>query len=84
MATQLSSSQQMMLKKLAKEQMHLNELERYYNGDAPLPEGAEGQSRAYRRFQRKSRLNMAQLAVSAVRERMKIGGFRTGMKMAMM
>ena len=78
MATQLSSAQQMMLKKLAKEQMHLNELERYYNGDAPLPEGAEGQSRAYRRFQRKARLNMAQLAVSAVRERMKIGGFRTG------
>jgi len=78
MATQLTSGQQMMLKKLAKEQMHLNELERYYNGDAPLPEGAEGQSRAYRRFQRKSRLNMAQLAVSAVRERMKIAGFRTG------
>ena len=78
MATQLSNGQQMMLKKLAKEQMHLNELDRYYTGDAPLPEGAEGQSRAYRRFQRKARLNMAQLAVSAVRERMKIGGFRTG------
>ena len=78
MATQLNSSQQMMLKYLAKEQAHFNLLERYYDGDAPLPEGAEGQSRAYRRFQRKARLNLAQLSVSAVRERMRIGGFRTG------
>lgn len=78
MATQLNSSQQMMLKYLAKEQAHFNLLERYYDGDAPLPEGAEGQSRAYRRFQRKARLNIAQLSVAAVRERMRIGGFRTG------
>jgi hypothetical protein len=68
----------MMLKSLAKEQAHFNLLERYYDGDAPLPEGAEGQSRAYRRFQRKARLNLAQLSVAAVRERMRIGGFRTG------
>ena len=78
MATHLDNAQQMMLKSLAKEQAHFNLLERYYDGDAPLPEGAEGQSRAYRRFQRKARLNLAQLAVAAVRERMKIGGFRTG------
>ena len=78
MATQLNSSQQSMLKSLAKEQAHFNLLERYYDGDAPLPEGAEGQSRAYRRFQRKARLNMAQLSVAAVRERMRISGFRTG------
>jgi len=78
MATQLDGSQQTMLKKLAKEQMRMNLLERYYDGDAPLPEGADGQSRAYRRFQKKSRLNMAQLCVAAVRERMRIGGFRTG------
>ena len=78
MATELDSSQQSMLKELAKRQSHLNLLERYYDGDAPLPEGAEGQSRAYRRFQRKARLNVAQLAVAAVRERMVIGGFRTG------
>ena len=76
MATQLNSSQQAMLKSLAKEQAHFNMLERYYDGDAPLPEGAEGQSRAYRRFQRKARLNLAQLSVAAVRERMRIGGFR--------
>jgi hypothetical protein len=67
-----------MLKALAKEQAHYNALERYYDGDAPLPEGAEGQSRAYRKFQKKARLNMAQLSVAAVRERMRIGGFRTG------
>lgn len=78
MATQLNSSQQSMLKALAKEQAHFNMLERYYDGDAPLPEGAEGQSRAYRKFQKKARLNLAQLSVAAVRERMRIGGFRTG------
>jgi hypothetical protein len=68
----------MLLKQLARKQGGYNLLERYYDGDAPLPEGAEGQSRAYRRFQRKSRLNLAQLSVAAVRERMIIGGFRTG------
>ena len=78
MATQLTKGQQALLKSLARKQAHYNLLERYYDGDAPLPESAEGQSRAYRRFQRKSRLNLAQLAVSAVRERMVIGGFRTG------
>lgn len=78
MATQLDMSQQGLLKKLIKDQPRMELLERYYNGDAPLPEGAEGQSKAYRRFQKKARLNMAQLAVTAVRERMRIGGFRTG------
>lgn len=78
MATQLNASQVKMLKHLSKEQSEYNLLERYYNGDAPLPEGAEGQSRAYRRFQRKARLNIAQLSVAAVRERMRISGFRTG------
>ncbi len=78
MATQLTDLEQGMLKKLAKEQGRMNLLERYYDGDAPLPEGAEGQSRAYRRFQKKARLNIAQLSVAAVRERMRVGGFRTG------
>jgi len=78
MATQLTNSQQRLLKSLARKQAHYNLLERYYDGDAPLPESAEGQSRAYRRFQRKARLNLAQLSVAAVRERMVIGGFRTG------
>lgn len=74
----LDKEQMALVKALAKQQARFNLLERYYDGDAPLPEGAEGQSKAFRRFQRKSRLNLAQLAVSAVRERMIIGGFRTG------
>jgi hypothetical protein len=78
MATMLTASQTSLVKYLAKQQGQFNLLDRYYSGDAPLPEGAEGQSRAYRRFQRKARLNLAQLAVAAVRERMIIGGFRTG------
>ena len=78
MATQLDAQQQTMLKRLQSKQAHYQLMERYYDGDAPLPESAEGQSRAYRRFQRKARLNLAQLSVAAVRERMVIGGFRTG------
>ena len=78
MATQLDRAQQGLLKSLARKQSHYTLLERYYDGDAPLPESADGQSRAYRRFQRKARLNLAQLSVAAVRERMVIGGFRTG------
>lgn len=78
MASILTAPQQGLLKKLRDNNMHYELLERYYDGDAPLPESADGQSRAYRRFQRKARLNLAQLSVSAVRERMIIGGFRTG------
>lgn len=78
MATEFEPQEVMLLKKLARQQSRLNLLERYYEGDAPLPEGADGQSRAFRRFQRKARLNLGQLAVAAVRERMIIGGFRTG------
>jgi hypothetical protein len=76
--THLDAGQQALLKRLKGRQAHYQLMERYYDGDAPLPESAEGQSRAYRRFQRKSRLNLAQLSVAAVRERMVIGGFRTG------
>lgn len=78
MATMLNASQTSLVKYLARQQGQFNLLERYYSGDAPLPEGAEGQSRAYRRFQRKARLNLGQLAVAAVKERMIIAGFRTG------
>lgn len=78
MATMLNASQTALIKHLAKHQAQYNLLERYYEGDAPLPEGAEGQSKAFRKFQRKARLNLAQLAVAAVRERMIINGFRTG------
>jgi hypothetical protein len=74
----LDKAEAALLKALGKQQSRFALLERYYDGDAPLPEGAEGQSRAFRRFQRKSRLNVAQLSVAAVRERMIISGFRTG------
>jgi hypothetical protein len=78
MASQFSADQIKLFKGLAGRQGELNRLERYYSGDAPLPEGAEGQSKAYQKFQRKSRLNMAEMVVSAIQERMRIGGFRTG------
>lgn len=78
MATDLTSSQSYLIRELAHSQSEKNILERYYEGDAPLPEGAEGASKAYRRFQRKARLNVAQLAVAALRERLIIAGFRTG------
>lgn len=78
MATDLTSRQQYMVRDLAGDQHKYNMLERYYEGDAPLPEGAEGASVAYRRFQKKARLNVAQLAVAALRERLIIAGFRTG------
>lgn len=64
--------------KLQQDLPRLETLYRYASGNAPLPEGAEGCSAAYRKFQEKARTNFAQLAVSAVRERMMIGGFRTG------
>lgn len=67
-----------LMNQLASELPRLQLLERYAVGDAPLPEGAEGMSAAYRAFQKKARTNFAELAVSAVRERMVIGGFRTG------
>lgn len=78
MASELNPRQKYLLRDLAKSQSRYTLLERYYDGDAPLPHGAEGASRAYRRFQKKSRLNIGALAVAATRERMNISGFRTG------
>jgi hypothetical protein len=78
MATELDSRQQYLVRDIARGQARYNLLERYVDGDAPLPEGAEGASKAYRRFQKKARMNLASLAVAATRERMIIGGFRTG------
>lgn len=63
---------------LVKQQSRVNLLARYIDGNAPLPEGAKGVSAAYREFQKKARTNFAQLCIAAVRERMRIGGFRTG------
>lgn len=67
-----------LLKELEKRQDRLCRLDRYYNGDADLPHVNEATQDAYRRFQRKSRTNFAELVVEAVRERMSPLGFRTG------
>lgn len=56
----------------------LHKLRRYATGDAPLPDDSPRQMRrAYARFVRRSRLNMADLIVSARVNRMKPLGFRT-------
>jgi hypothetical protein len=48
------------------------------DGNAPLPEGAEGCREAYRLFQRKARTNFGELIVDATAERMTVSGFRVG------
>jgi hypothetical protein len=53
-------------------------LDRYYRGNPPLPEGADNSASAYQKFQRKARMNLAELVVEATRQRMKPVGFRTG------
>lgn len=78
MATELTRSQMELIHELKDDRADYDLLERYYEGDAPLPEVADGMGRAYRRFQKKSRTNLAALAVAATRERMIISGFRTG------
>ncbi|MEU6641246.1 hypothetical protein ABZ863_01710 [Saccharomonospora sp. NPDC046836] len=37
----------------------------YLDGDAPLPEGAEGCREAYKQFQRKARTNLAEVITDA-------------------
>lgn len=56
----------------------LNRLANYYQGDPPLPEGAENAKTAYAAFQKKARTNFAELIVEALRERCVQSGFRTG------
>jgi hypothetical protein len=57
---------------------YLDRLDRYYDGDCDLPEGAQNCREGYRRFQSKARVNFAQLVVDAVRERMDPVAIRTG------
>lgn len=47
----------------------------YMDGNAPLPEGADGCRDAYKAFQRKARTNFGELVVDAVVERMIPSGF---------
>ena len=55
----------------------LERLRRYADGDADLPESAESVRKSYAAFQRKARLNMAELMVSSVRERMHVRAIQT-------
>lgn len=50
-------------------------LRRYMDGDAPLPEGADGHRDAYKAFQRKARTNLGEIIVEAVAERVTCAGF---------
>lgn len=54
----------------------VEKLRSYMDGNAPLPEGAEGCREAYQKFQRKSRTNFAELITDAVAERMSPIGFQ--------
>jgi hypothetical protein len=51
------------------------DLRSYMEGNAPLPEGAEGCRDAFRTFQKKSRTNFGELVVDAVVERLRPSGF---------
>lgn len=53
------------------------DLHHRYRGNPPLPEGAEGARELFEAFQRRARTNYAELAVSAVSERLRPVGFRT-------
>lgn len=68
-------------KTLATEQRNrrnrLDELWKRYEGDPPLPEGAQSAKRIYQAFMKKSRTNYAELIAAAVLERMTAVGFRT-------
>lgn len=53
-------------------------LRRFIEGDAPLPEGAEGVREAYRAFQRIARSNYGEVVVDATGERMTPSIIRVG------
>jgi hypothetical protein len=58
--------------------MRLRLLRSYLDGDAPLPEGAEGVREAYQAFQRIARTNYGEVATDAVAERMTPSTIRVG------
>lgn len=69
---------QRLAKKLEARQPRLDLLDSYLRGDPPLPEGAESARKAYISIQKKARLNLAELAVEAVLDRMVPTGFQVG------
>lgn len=62
-----------------KRQQRLTTLRRYRLGDPPAPQGAEGSREAYEAYVRKARLNLAELVVSALSDRLQPVGFQTGL-----
>lgn len=63
---------------LRAKQPRLEKLRARYEGDAPVPEGPQGEARkAYETFVKKARTNFSELVVEALRERLKVTGFRT-------
>lgn len=58
--------------------VRLASLRSYMDGNAPLPEGAEGCRDAYKAFQRKARTNFGELVVDAVADNMIPSGFSLG------
>jgi hypothetical protein len=65
-------------RKLVDRRPKIELLDRYYRGNPPFPEGAETAKSAYTAFQKKARLNLAELCVDAVLDRMIPVGFQTG------
>lgn len=63
---------------LKSRQSRFETLTAYLDGNAPLPEGAEGFRSEYRAFQKKARSNFAEIIVQAPQERMSVRGFRVG------
>jgi hypothetical protein len=64
-------------RKLAGDQDRFDLLWAYYDGDAGLPAAGDNVKEAYKRFQKRSRTNWAELVVEAPRDRMTPIGFRT-------
>ncbi len=54
----------------------IEKLRSYMDGNAPLPEGADGCRQAYQQFQRKARTNFGELVVDAIAERLCATGFQ--------
>lgn len=62
-----------------KRQNRLTALRRYRLGNPPAPSGVEGAREAYENFVKKARLNLAELVVSALADRLRPVGFQTGL-----
>jgi hypothetical protein len=61
-----------------KRQRRLTMLRAYRLGDPPVPAGAEAAREAYTAFTKKARLNLAELVVSALADRIQPVGIQTG------